>query len=72
MKMTKTKSKKCSPVETKRAARRDVFGEVSTGIAALAEARQGKRALRTHVLICDPADSDPADFGVHQRRARGI
>jgi len=34
----------------KRAARRDLFGELSEGVAALAEARQGKRTLRTHAL----------------------
>jgi hypothetical protein len=52
MKTTETKSKKCSPVEPKRAARRDVFGEIREGIATLAGARQGKRTLRTHVVFC--------------------
>ena len=31
-----------------RAHRRDLFAEVSEGMTALAEARQGKRTLRTH------------------------
>jgi len=39
----------------KRAARRDLFGELSEGVAALADARQGKRTLRTHALVCKPA-----------------
>ena len=39
----------------KRAARRDLFGELSEGVAALAEARQGKRTLRTHALEYKPA-----------------
>ena len=39
----------------KRATRRDLFDELSEGIAALAEARQGKRTLRTHALEYKPA-----------------
>ena len=39
----------------KRAARRDQFGELSEGVTALAEARQGKRPLRTHALEYKPA-----------------
>jgi hypothetical protein len=38
----------------KRAVRRDLFGELSEGVAALAEARQGKRTLRTHALEYKP------------------
>jgi hypothetical protein len=34
----------------KRAVRRDLFGELSEGMAALAEARQDKRTRRTHAL----------------------
>jgi hypothetical protein len=34
----------------KRVARRNLFDELSEGMAALAEARQGKRTLRTHVI----------------------
>ena len=33
---------------TKRAAKRDLFAELSEGVTALADARQGKRTLRTH------------------------
>jgi len=34
---------------------RDLFGELSEGMAALAEARQGKRTLRTHAIAYKPA-----------------
>ncbi len=39
----------------RRVAKRDLFGELSEGVAALAEARQGKRTLRTHALEYKPA-----------------
>jgi len=39
----------------KRAAPRDLFAELSEGVAALAEARHGKRTLRTHALKYKPA-----------------
>jgi putative transcriptional regulator len=39
----------------KRATRRDLFDELSEGIAALAETRQGKRTLRTHAIAYKPA-----------------
>jgi putative transcriptional regulator len=44
-------------VKTKTAgsAKRDLFTELSEGMAALAEARQGKRTLRTHALEYKPA-----------------
>lgn len=35
-------------VRTKRTPKRDLFSELSEGMTALAEARQGKRTLRTH------------------------
>ena len=41
--------------KSKRAAKRDLFGELSEGVAALADARQGKRTLRTHALEYKPA-----------------
>lgn len=34
----------------KRVTRRDLFDELSEGMTALAEARQGKRTLRTHTV----------------------
>ncbi|MBI3374592.1 MAG: transcriptional regulator [Betaproteobacteria bacterium] len=39
----------------KRAGRRDLFNELSEGVAALAEARKGKRTLRTHAAEYKPA-----------------
>ncbi len=38
-----------------RAARRDLFAELGEGMAALAEARSGKRTLRTHAIEYKPA-----------------
>ena len=47
---------KASVKETgKRATRRDLFDELSEGITALAETRQGKRTLRTHAIDYKPA-----------------
>ena len=44
-------------VKTKstRAAKRDLFAELGEGMTALAEARQGKRTLRTRVVEYKPA-----------------
>lgn len=44
-------------VKTKstRAAKRDLFAELGEGMTALAEARQGKRTLRTRVAEYKPA-----------------
>ena len=39
----------------KRSSGRDLFGELSKGVAALADARLGNRILRTHALACKPA-----------------
>jgi putative transcriptional regulator len=39
----------------KRGAKRGLFRELSEGMAALAEARQGKQTLRTHALEYKPA-----------------
>jgi len=46
-----------TPVKTKptRTAKRDLFAELSEGVTALAEARQGKRTLRTHAAEYKPA-----------------
>lgn len=43
------------PVKAKRASKRDLFAELSEGMTALAEARQGKRTLRTHAVAFKPA-----------------
>ena len=39
----------------KKTAKRDLFAELSEGIDALADARQGKRTLRTHAMEFKPA-----------------
>jgi putative transcriptional regulator len=39
----------------KRSAKRDLFAELSEGMEALADARHGKRTLRTHVVEFKPA-----------------
>lgn len=41
--------------KSKAVTRRNLFGELSEGVVALAEARQGKRTLRTHALEYKPA-----------------
>ena len=41
--------------KSKRTAKRDLFGELSEGVAALSDARRGKRTLRTHALEYKPA-----------------
>lgn len=46
---------KRSVATKKRSVRRDLFAELSEGIDALAEARQGKRTLRTHAMEFKPA-----------------
>jgi putative transcriptional regulator len=38
-----------------RKAKRDVFAELTEGMAALAESREGKRTLRTHAVEFKPA-----------------
>jgi len=42
-------------VKATRPARRELFAELSEGMAALTEARQGKRTLRTHAIEYKPA-----------------
>ena len=39
----------------KRKSKRDVFAELTEGMTALAEGRQGKRTLRTHAVEFKPA-----------------
>ena len=41
----------------KRSAKRDLFAELKEGMEALADARQGKRTLRTHSIEYKPAPS---------------
>ena len=43
--------------QDKRMAKRNVFAELTEGMAALAESREGKRTLRTHAVEFKPAPS---------------
>jgi hypothetical protein len=58
--------------KTKRATRRDPFGELVEGMTALAEAREGKRTLRTHYLAFKPPPELSANdlIRVRKRAAR--
>lgn len=47
-----TKSVKAKPT---RSAKRDLFAELTEGMEALADARHGKRTLRTHTMEYKPA-----------------
>jgi putative transcriptional regulator len=47
--------KRTAKAKTKRAAKRDLFAELSEGMEALADAQQGKRTLRTHAVEYKPA-----------------
>lgn len=42
--------KNVSKNKTPHSGKRDLFAELKDGVTALAAARQGKRALRTHVM----------------------
>jgi putative transcriptional regulator len=57
MKTTRT------PPASKRPPRRDLFAELSEGMTALGEAREGKRTLRTHaVKFKPPPEVAPAEL----------
>ena len=47
--------KRSVKTKTRRSAPRDLFAELSEGMDALANARQGKRTLRTHAVEYKPA-----------------
>lgn len=47
--------KTAAQIKPARAPKRDLFAELSEGMSALAEARQGKRTLRTHAVEYKPA-----------------
>ena len=42
-------------IKAKRVPRRDLLAELSEGMEALAQAREGKRTLRTHAVEFKPA-----------------
>lgn len=47
--------KRSSKPTRKRSVKRDLFAELTEGIDALADARHGKRTLRTHAIAFKPA-----------------
>jgi len=47
--------KKQTKAKAKSGAKRNLFSELSEGMKALADARQGKRTLRTHAVEYKPA-----------------
>lgn len=49
--------KRTVKAKAKRGASRDLFDELSEGMEALADSRQGKRTLRTHAVEYKPAPS---------------
>ena len=68
MKARTVKSKpKRSAAKPKGDANRDVFGEISEGFTALADARQGKRNLWTHAIEFKPAPEVTPDDLVRLR-----
>jgi len=46
---------KVANAKSSRVAKRNLFAELKEGVTALAEARQGKRTLRTHAVEYKPA-----------------
>lgn len=53
--------KRVIKVKPKRSAARDLFAELSEGIKALGDARQGKRTLLTHAVEFKSANSVGAE-----------
>ena len=58
--------------KAKRAAKRDLFAELGEGVAALADARQGKRTLRTHALEYKPAPKITPKQLIHVRESLNL
>jgi putative transcriptional regulator len=62
--------------KAKRERARDLFAELSEGMTALAEARHGKRTLRTHALEFKPApEVTPRELvrvSEHLKMSRGL
>lgn len=54
------------------ATKRDLFSELREGFAALAEARQGKRTLRTHSVELKPVPDISPEELIQLREARNI
>lgn len=54
-----------------RAAKRDLFAELTEGVMALSEARAGKRTLRTHAVEFKPAPSvKPKDMVLLRKKLK--
>ncbi len=60
--------KKSSKGNKNRATKRNLFAELSEGVAALADARQGKRTLRTHAVKYVPVPSLTPEQLIRVRR----
>ncbi len=62
-----------TPTKTKptRAAKPDLFAELSEGVTALSEARSGKRTLRTHAVELKPApEVKPKDMVLLRKKLK--
>lgn len=64
--------KKATKRTTKRATKRDLFGELAEGFAALREAREGKRTLRTHSVEFRPVPEISPEDLIELRETRNI
>jgi putative transcriptional regulator len=53
----------------RRKGKRDVFAELTEGMAALAESREGKRTLRTHAVEFKPAPTVTPKELIHVRES---
>ena len=58
--------------KAKRPAARDLFAELNEGMEALADARQGKRTLRTHAVEYKPAPNVTARELIRVRKSLKI
>ena len=61
-----------SKPKLKRNLRRDLFGELSEGVTALADARLGKRTLRTHSVAYKPAPEVTPKELIHVRESLNL
>jgi putative transcriptional regulator len=64
--------KRSVKAKTKRISKRDLFAELSEGMEALAEARHGKRTLRTHAVEYKPAPTITPQELIRVRKALNI
>jgi putative transcriptional regulator len=64
--------KRSVKAKTKRISKRDLFAELSEGMGALAEARHGKRTLRTHSVEYKPAPTITPQELIRVRKALKI